>query len=62
MPGEQATCRLTLLDSMPMMTGQTFTIREQKCTVASGIITAVHDRVDFNKKKMNEIKIPGVNS
>ncbi|OXU27922.1 hypothetical protein TSAR_007581 [Trichomalopsis sarcophagae] len=62
MPGEQATCRLTLLDCMPILMGQTFTIREQKCTVATGIITAVHDRVEFDKRKMNEIKIPGVNA
>ena len=60
MPGEQVTARLTLLDCMPMLVGQTFTIRERKITVATGIITDVHDRINFNKKKMNEIKIPGV--
>ncbi|XP_014227728.1 uncharacterized protein LOC106653025 [Trichogramma pretiosum] len=60
MPGEQATVRLTLLECMPLLKGQTFTIREQKSTIATGIITAVHDRLDFDKKKMNEIKIPGI--
>ncbi|XP_058810802.1 elongation factor Tu, mitochondrial-like [Phymastichus coffea] len=60
MPGEQATARLTLLDCMPMLVGQTFTIREQKCTVATGIITAVHDRINFDKRKMNNIVIAGV--
>lgn len=60
MPGEQATARLTLLDSMPMLTGDTFTIREQKSTVLTGIITKVYDRIQVDKRKMNKIEIPGI--
>ena len=60
MPGEQAKVKLTLLEGMPFLVGQNFTIREHKCTVATGIITAVHESLDFDKKKMNKLKIPGV--
>lgn len=39
MPGEHGNVELTLLTKMVMMPGQTFTIRENKVTVATGIIT-----------------------
>ncbi|XP_014208973.1 uncharacterized protein LOC106639732 [Copidosoma floridanum] len=61
MPGEQATARITLMFCMPMLEGQTFTIREQQRTVATGLITKVHNQVHFDKRKMNKIVIAGVN-
>lgn len=41
MPGEHGEVVLTLLTKMVMMKGQTFTIRENKVTVATGIVTEV---------------------
>lgn len=46
LPGEHGTVKLTLLWKMVMVPGQQFTIRENKVTVATGIVTdmlpAVH--------------------
>lgn len=39
MPGEHGKVYLTLLCKMVMLPGQSFTIRENKITVATGIIT-----------------------
>lgn len=61
MPGEQATARLTLLCCMPLLIGQSFSIRELKSTVATGVITKVHDKIHFDKRKMNKIVIAGIN-
>ncbi|KAJ8678563.1 hypothetical protein QAD02_014350 [Eretmocerus hayati] len=61
MPGEQCTARLTLQDSMPMLEGQTFTVREQKQTVATGMITKILDHIEVDRRKMNKIEITGVN-
>lgn len=41
MPGEHSTVSLTLLYKMVMITGQSFTIRENNVTVATGIITEI---------------------
>lgn len=58
MPGEHGTTRVTLLDAMPMLVGQAFTMRENRRTVATGIITKVLDSISVNKRKMNEVVIP----
>lgn len=62
MPGEHAVSRVTLLDNMPMVVGQTFTMRENKRTVVSGMITKVFDRINVNKAKINEAFIPGIST
>lgn len=50
MPGDHAQhIRLTLLWQMVMSLGQPFTIRENGCTVATGIVTARHNPVNFRK-------------
>ena len=43
MPGEQATVRFTLPANMPLMEGQLFTLRENKITVGTGLITKLHE-------------------
>lgn len=48
MPGEHVSVRLTLLKKMSMVEGQSFTIRENQSTVATGIITKILDNVNFN--------------
>lgn len=60
MPGEQTTMRLTLLDKMPIIVGQNFTVREHRTTVATGRITKVMESLFFDKKKMNKLVIPGI--
>ena len=42
MPGEQATVRFTLPSNMAILEGQTFTLRENKITVGTGLITKIH--------------------
>lgn len=58
MPGEHGKVYITLLFKMVMLPGQAFTIRENKTTVATGIIAdALPDvvitknlgKLDFNK-------------
>ncbi|EFA06887.2 elongation factor Tu [Tribolium castaneum] len=49
MPGEHGQVELTLLSKMVMLPGQTFTIRENKVTVATGIITATLPEVVITK-------------
>lgn len=53
MPGEHGAVTLTLLNSMVMINGQAFTIRENNVTVATGIITetlpAVHIMTTLSK-------------
>lgn len=39
MPGEQATVRFTLPANMPLLQGQVFTLRENKITIGTGLIT-----------------------
>lgn len=60
MPGEQTTLRITFLEKMPMVIGQAFTIRENRMTVATGMITKVLDSIPVDKRKLNKVEIPGV--
>jgi len=45
LPGEYADVRIFLREKMPMEKGQSFTIRENNVTVASGVITDVQNNV-----------------
>ncbi|XP_015598664.1 uncharacterized protein LOC107269390 isoform X2 [Cephus cinctus] len=58
MPGEHVTTKLTLLRSMPMMEGQSFTIRENKCTVATGMVTKILPPINVDKRKLNKAILP----
>ncbi|XP_034938901.1 elongation factor Tu-like [Chelonus insularis] len=60
MPGEQCTTKLTLVRKMPMIIGQTFTVREGRSTIATGKITKILKPLVVNKKKINETIVPGV--
>uniref|UniRef100_A0A1B6L7Z6 protein-synthesizing GTPase n=1 Tax=Graphocephala atropunctata TaxID=36148 RepID=A0A1B6L7Z6_9HEMI len=51
MPGEHSTVALTLLFKMVMSTGQSFTIRENNVTVATGIISDVLKPLTLPEKK-----------
>lgn len=57
MPGEFTSARLTLLDSMSMQIGQTFTVRQQQRTVATGRITKIFQKIPVNRKKLNQLDI-----
>lgn len=57
MPGEFATCRLTFVRDMPILKGQTFTIREQKATIGTGKITKLLKSIPVDKRKMSKVKI-----
>lgn len=57
MPGENAQTRITLLKRMPLMEGQTFTIRENKTTVVTGIITKKLKSLNVEKAKLNKVQI-----
>lgn len=50
MPGEQATVRLTMPHSMPVLEGQKFTLRENQITVATGIVVKLCDNVSIRDK------------
>ena len=59
LPGDQATVRLTVLKNMPLFVGQRFTLRENKMTVASGIITKLHPPIlTHSKSKLIKINAP----
>lgn len=45
------------MKKMPMLVGQPFTIRENKHTVITGIITKVLKSIPVNQNKMNEIVV-----
>lgn len=51
MPGEHTTVTLTLLQSMVMIVGQNFTIRENNVTIATGVIIKVRDMLILPEKK-----------
>lgn len=51
MPGEHTTVILILLRSMAMTVGQSFTIRENNVTVATGIVSKVRDKLILPEKK-----------
>lgn len=55
MPGEHGNVRVTLFKKMVMNEGQPFTIREQGCTVATGIITKMHDPVELPLNKLSKL-------
>lgn len=55
MPGDHGNVRITLFKKMVMNNGQPFTIREQGCTVATGIITKRHDSVVLPLNKLSKL-------
>ena len=59
LPGDQATVKLTVLKTMPLFVGQKFTIRENRQTVATGIISSLLSPIPTHSKtKLVKIKIP----
>jgi len=59
LPGDQATVHLTMLKSMPLFVGQKFTLRENQSTIASGIVTKLHQPIPTNSKsKLINLNIP----
>ena len=58
-PGDQASLKLTVLKSMPLFVGQKFTIRENRQTVATGVITELLPQIEtHSKSKLVKLKIP----
>ena len=52
---------MTMLDRMPITVGQSFTLRENKITVGSGIVTKLLDPIATHKnQKLSAIDVPGV--
>ncbi|XP_011313300.1 elongation factor Tu, mitochondrial-like [Fopius arisanus] len=60
MPGEQCATNLTLVKKMPIVEGQSFTIRENRSTIATGIITKALKPLNIDKKRLNLIVIPSM--
>lgn len=59
LPGDQARLKLTVLKEMPIFEGQRFTLRENKMTVASGIVTKLLDPIETHTgSKLIKLKIP----
>ena len=59
LPGDQATVKLTVLKTMPLFVGQKFTLRENKITVASGIVTKLGEPIlTHSGTKLIKMKIP----
>lgn len=59
MPGESGTVKLTMLRNMPVMEGQSFTLRENKMTVATGIVTKLLDPIPTLKhSKLVKLDVP----
>ena len=56
-PGDHGSIRLTLLRKMVMSVGQPFTVRENECTIGTGIVTAIHSPVDLPKNKLSKLII-----
>uniref|UniRef100_A0A336MPT5 protein-synthesizing GTPase n=1 Tax=Culicoides sonorensis TaxID=179676 RepID=A0A336MPT5_CULSO len=57
MPGDHGPVRLTTFRKMVMNSGQTFTIREQGMTVATGMITKVLDPIKLPQNKLSKVII-----
>ena len=58
MPGEQATVRLTLPTPMPILEGQKFTLRENKTTVGTGVVTKLCNPVFIpERSKLSKLDI-----
>lgn len=60
MPGEQCAANLTLVKKMPIVEGQSFTVRENRTTVATGIITKALQPIEVDKRKLNLLVIPSL--
>lgn len=61
MPGEHSTVTLTLLRSMVMTPGQSFTLRENNVTVATGVVSKVRDKLILPEKKgLIKVSVPPV--
>merc|ERR1712008_454430 len=60
-PGDQATVRLTTLKTMPLFEGQKFTLRENKATVGTGVISRLLDPIPtHSKSKLIKLSIPNL--
>ncbi|XP_012255031.2 elongation factor Tu, mitochondrial-like [Athalia rosae] len=58
MPGEHAQTRVTLMKPMPLLEGQTFTIRENKeQTVVTGVLTKKLPSISIPSFKLSKVKI-----
>eukprot|EP00088_Acartia_fossae_P068880 TRINITY_DN883_c0_g1_i1.p1 TRINITY_DN883_c0_g1~~TRINITY_DN883_c0_g1_i1.p1 ORF type:complete len:461 (-),score=44.28 TRINITY_DN883_c0_g1_i1:112-1467(-) len=58
LPGESARIKISMMKNMPVFEGQRFTLRENKITVASGIITKLRDPIPISPgSKLVKIKI-----
>ena len=58
-PGDNANVKLTVLKTMPLFVGQKFTIRENRQTVATGVITELLPQIPTHSKtKLVKIKVP----
>lgn len=55
MPGEHGDVQISLLNKMVMDVGQSFTIRENGRTVATGIISKFLTNVDVTKNNLSKI-------
>ncbi|XP_012146143.1 elongation factor Tu, mitochondrial isoform X2 [Megachile rotundata] len=60
MPGEFATCRITLLFKMPMLEGQVFTVRENKRTIGTGKVTKILQEIPLHRNRLNKVTIEDV--
>eukprot|EP00096_Caligus_rogercresseyi_P015654 TRINITY_DN812_c0_g1_i1.p1 TRINITY_DN812_c0_g1~~TRINITY_DN812_c0_g1_i1.p1 ORF type:complete len:435 (+),score=85.68 TRINITY_DN812_c0_g1_i1:149-1453(+) len=59
MPGESAIIRITTKKNMPLFDGNTFTLRENKITIGTGIITFLEKPIVIPlQNKLSSIKIP----
>lgn len=59
MPGEHGDVQITLLNKMVLDIGQSFTIRENGRTVATGIISDTLPNVHLAKNNLSKIKFSG---
>jgi len=58
-PGESSQVKISMLHKMPMFVGQRFTLRENKSTVASGIITKLNPHIEMlPRQKLSKLKVP----
>jgi len=58
-PGDQATVKITVLRNMPIFEGQKFTLRENRQTVATGVVSKLLDPIPtHSKSKLVKLKIP----
>ena len=54
----QATVRFTLPANMPLLQGQVFTLRENKITIGTGLITKLHKPLEMPPSaKLNKLLI-----